>query len=309
MLLKNKTTIEEWLENQNLMALKNFVAPIQRNQNRSNSWRSSMMISAHNLKHLLKIPSLKAECIMLNLEDGVSNEQKPYALLLAALALASNPSTTQKLVVRVNPLGDGGEEEIAYLNAFAPDAIRVPKIRTLQEVQKVLALVDEGIEVHLSIETKEAWLNLKELACHPRITVFYLGILDLYADLALSQTLLVPENPVMHYLLSHFLITSRACGVKAVSFVYQEYKNEEQLRRWLTLEKQIGLDAKGCISPNQVDLIHEVFGYSESDIARAKAIVELFEEHQKRGISGFVDERFGFIDEPIYKGALAILKR
>ena len=37
-------------------------------------------------------------------------------------------------------------------------------------------------------------------------------------------------------------------------------------------------------------------------------IVRLFEEHAVQGITGFTDERYGFIDEPIYKGALALLR-
>jgi len=34
----------------------------------------------------------------------------------------------------------------------------------------------------------------------------------------------------------------------------------------------------------------------------------MFEERRAEGITGFSDERYGFIDEPIYKGALALLK-
>jgi citrate lyase subunit beta / citryl-CoA lyase len=70
----------------------------------------------------------------------------------------------------------------------------------------------------------------------------------------------------------------------------------------------IGFEAKGCISPSQVSLIHEIFGHSEAEITRCHEIIRLFEEYAARGISGFVDERYGFIDEPIYKGALAVLK-
>jgi citrate lyase subunit beta/citryl-CoA lyase len=244
---------------------------------------------------------------MLNLEDGVSAEQKPYALALCAIVLSSNPVCDKKLVVRVNPLDEGGAEEILYLNPFMPDAIRVPKIRSVQEVHRILTLVDEGIEIHLSIETKEAWQALSQLAFDPRIKAYYLGVLDLFADLGLSQALLTPENPTAQYILAHFLIISRACGVKPVSFVYQDYKNSEGLRNWLDMEKLMGFDAKGCIAPAQVELIHEIFGYSEGEIERAREIVSLFEEHLSRGISGFVDERYGFIDEPIYKGALAVL--
>lgn len=246
---------------------------------------------------------------MLNLEDGVSREQKPYALVLCAIALGSNPKLDQKLVVRINPLDEGGAQEIAYLNPFMPDGIRIPKIRSVEEVRFALELIDDSIEIHLSIETKEAWLALGTLACHPRVKAYYLGVLDLFADLGLPQSLLTPDNPTVHYMLSHFMMTSRACGVKPVSFVYQEYKNSDGLQNWLELEKMIGLDAKGCISPTQVQAIHEVFGNSEGEIMRCREIVTLFEENAAKGITGFVDERYGFIDEPIYKGAMVVLSK
>ncbi len=145
---------------------------------------------------------------------------------------------------------------------------------------ELLALVDERIEIHLSIETKEAWLALGELAIDPRIKAYYLGVLDLFADLGLSQSLLLPDNPMVHYMLSRFLMTSRSCGVKPVSFVYQDYKNTEGLRNWLELEKMMGFDAKGCIAPAQVELIHEIFGHSEAEIERCHEIVRLFEEQR-----------------------------
>lgn len=307
MLLKNFQKLTDFVESGNLEGLQELAIPQLRQLNHSQSFRSAMMLSTHNLKHLTKIPTLSSECLMLNLEDGVSAKQKPYALVLCAIVLAANPICEKKLVVRVNPLDEGGAEEILYLNPFMPDAIRVPKIRSVQDVHRILTLVDEGIEIHLSIETKEAWLALKDLAIDPRITTYYLGILDLFADLGLSQTLLLPENPTVQYLLSHFLIITRSCGVKAVSFVYQDYKNSEGLRNWLELEKMMGFDAKGCIAPAQVDLIHEFLGHAAHEIARCQEIVRLFEEHAANGITGFSDLRYGFIDEPIYKGALAVL--
>ncbi len=47
---------------------------------------------------------------------------------------------------------------------LCPMRIRVPKIRSVDDVEQALELIDENIEVHLSIETKEAWLNLGKLA-------------------------------------------------------------------------------------------------------------------------------------------------
>jgi len=307
MSLNNPQKLSELIASGDITSLKALAVPTKRHLNDSISFRSAMMLSAHNIKHLSKIPALQAECLMFNLEDGVSTEQKPYALALCAIALASNPKIDKKLIVRVNPLGEGGEEEIMFLNPFMPDGIRVPKIRSVEDVQRVLELVDEGIEIHLSIETKEAWLALSTLAIDSRIKAFYLGVLDLFADLGLSQSLLLPDNPAVQYMLSHFLMTCRACGVKPVSFVYQDYKNSDGLRNWLEMEKMIGFDSKGCIAPAQVEMIHEIFAHSEAEIEKCREIVRLFKEHSARGISGFTDERFGFIDEPIYKGALAVL--
>ena len=78
--------------------------------------------------------------------------------------------------------------------------------------------------------------------------------------------------------------------------------------RWIDLEKSMGYDAKGCISPTQVELVNKKFVDAEAEIKRAKIIVKLFDMHKETGVTGFVDEEYGFIDEPIYKGALHLLE-
>ncbi len=301
--------IEEAYASRDLEALDKLAVPAYRELNKKSDFRSVLMLSCNNIKHLSKIESLDADCIMLNLEDGVSKEDKPFALVLCAIFISKIKKSDKKLVVRVNALDEGGYEEITYLNQFMPDAIRVPKIRGELEVRSVLALLKDEIELHLSIETSNAWHNLSSLAVNKKVTTFYLGILDLFADMKLSQSLINIENPTMKYMLSHFLITSKSMGVKPVSFVFQEFKDLDMFREWIELEKSMGYDSKGCISPKQVELVNEVFVDEEEQIKRAHVIVKLFEMHQEQGITGFVDDEYGFIDEPIYKGALALLKR
>lgn len=272
-----------------------------------NNFKSVLMLSCHNEKHLKKIPSLDADCIMLNLEDGVSIEQKPLALKLCCNYLTTYKNEEKMFVVRVNALDEGGLEEIKKLNSFKPDAIRVPKIKTPKEVQAVLDILDDDIELHLSIETASSWNTLASLKVNDRVTSFYLGILDLFADMKLPQNIINIQNPTMLYILSHFLITCKSIGIKPISFVYQDYKNTDQFLEWITLEKQMGFDAKGCISPKQVELVNQIFSEDEIEIKKAKEIIKLFEVNQKNGITGFSHEKYGFIDEPIYKGALALL--
>ncbi|EDZ62772.1 citrate lyase beta chain [Sulfurimonas gotlandica GD1] len=299
--------IEKAFQERDLVALDALAEPTFRILNKRSDFRSVLMLSCNNLKHLNKIENLDADCIMLNLEDGVSKEDKHFALVLCAIFLTKHRECSKKLVVRVNALDEGGYEEITYLNQFMPDAIRVPKIKNKKEVDNVLALLNEDIELHLSIETSEAWHNLATLKGNLRVTTFYLGILDLFADMKLSQSLINLNNPTMLYMLSHFLITSRAMKVKPVSFVYQEFKNLDEFSLWIELEKSMGYDSKGCISPDQVKLVNEIFVDEEAQINRAKVIVKLFEMHRDTGVTGFVDEEYGFVDEPIYKGALALL--
>jgi len=246
---------------------------------------------------------------MLNLEDGVSKEDKPFALVLCAIFLSHLSKCDKKLVVRVNSLDTTGYEEITYLNQFMPDAIRVPKIRTQKEVKAVRVLLNEDIELHLSIETAEAWHNLNTLRADRNITTFYLGILDLFADIKLPQSLINRDNPTMLYMLSHFLITCKSMGIKPVSSVYQDFKNLDEFDKWIKLEKEMGYESKGCISPQQVLHVNNIFVNELKELQRAQTIVKLFEMHKEEGITGFVDEEYGFIDEPIYKGALVILQK
>jgi len=219
--------------NRDLKTLDKIAVPTFRVINKKNDFRSVLMLSCNNLKHLTKIESLEADCIMLNLEDGISKEDKPFALALCAIFLRELRECDKKLVVRVNALDEGGYEEITYLNQFMPDAIRVPKIRTTEEVNSVCALLHNEIDLHLSIETADAWHSLSTLKIDKKVTTFYLGILDLFADIKLSQSLINRDNPTMQYILSHFLITCKTMGVKPVSFVYLSRVNLDEFQKFL----------------------------------------------------------------------------
>ena len=267
---------------------------------------SALMLSAHNAKHLNKLDELTADTVILNLEDGVAPEYKEVALYATAFFLQHANENFPLLVVRINPLEEGGEKEIALLNDFYPDAMRVPKIKESTDVQKALASIKKPIFAHFSIETKEAFSHLEGLKIDDRIKAYYLGILDLLSDMGIPQSILHIANPTIDYILAKFLVASKCAGVYPVSFVYQEYQNLEEFEAWCRYEKEMGFSAKGCISPKQVDIANRIF--KEADIKRALYIKKRFEEMAAKGITGFSDEKYGFIDEPIYKDALNTLK-
>jgi len=297
-----------WLENAEIEEIEQQLpASISPRPTATRVRRSALMVSAHRVKHLNKLDELAADIAIINLEDGVAPEEKPRARALAALFVANARQASSELVVRVNPMGEGGEEDIKLINRSLPDAIRIPKIRTAQEVEHVCRLVDPSIRIHLSIETGEALKGLTDLRIEERVDTIYLGILDLCADLRLPQSVMTPDSPTAHYLLSRFLVDAHIAGFHPVSFVYQEYKDLATFEQWCLLERRMGFSSKGCISPGQVEVANRVFAPNSEEIERAKAIVRCFEQEAAQGNTGFVHEQYGFIDEPIYRGALAVL--
>lgn len=297
----------EIFENRDLKYLKKIIYRSDRKKRVPTLHRSSLMVGGDNPRHLNKLDELKADIIIINLEDGVAPSQKEYALYLAS-AFLSVQNSDSYVSVRINPLNEGGEKEIRVLNKTSLDCIRVPKIKTPKDVEKALKLVRDDIDIALSIETKEAFKNLSELAIDKRVKLFYLGILDLLNSLGLPQSLLSEENPTITYLLSRFLIEAKIAGAIPISFTFQDFKELDTFKAWCELEKEMGFLGKACISPAQVDIANEMFGIGGEVLVRAREIKELFEKSAKNGITGFVSERYGFIDEPIYKDALLILK-
>jgi len=266
--------------------------------------RSYLMVAGDKEKHLDKLDVLKTDFATVNLEDAVHDKDFARQLVVKKLKNRDN----KDIVVRVNSFDNCGAKDIEMINSIKPYAIRIPKVMSLDDVKLALKLIDTDIEVHLTIETKEAFALLSQLKIDTRVTTVFLGILDLLESLELPQNLLQLDNPTIDYILSKFIIESKTAGLHPVSFIYQEYKDLDTFRKWCIKEKAMGFTSKGCTSPSQVDIVNEVFATNSDTIQKAQYIKEVFEKQQTLGITGFSDEKYGFIDEPIYKDALLVLK-
>jgi len=271
------------------------------------SYRSNMMLNPLNLKHLNRIDEHEADMITLNLEDAIAPSRKKEALHNIALFLSHMEHSNSFIIVRTNPLNEGGAEEIRFLNDFGFDAIRVSKIKNQIEIAQALTLLNEDKELHISMETKEAFENLSTLRIDERFTTANIGILDLLTSLGLPQSLVTPGNPSIDYILSKFLVDAKTAGIHPISFMFQEYKDTETFKTWCEREKMMGFETKACMGPKQVEIANTIFSINKYEIERALHIKASFEAHSKQGINGFMDEKYGFIDEPIYRDSLLIL--
>jgi len=270
------------------------------------TFSSNMMLNPLNKRHLEKIVTSKAKAITLNLEDGVNENRKKEAIENIAEFLSKKEQNVPFLIVRTNPFYEGGKEEIEFLNEFSFDAVRVAKVRSREEIREILKVLKDDKELHISLETKEAFYSIRELRVEKRFTTANLGILDLLTSLNLPQSLLSLENPTIEYILSKFLVDCKSVGLEPVSFMFQDYKDIDTFTKWCEKEKLMGFNSKACMGPAQVEVANRIFGKNEDEIKKYKEIVRAFEENSKNGINGFMHESYGFIDEPIYRDALLI---
>ncbi len=267
--------------------------------------KSALMVPADKPNLLQKLPTLECDVAIINLEDGVFDKRQALINLQNILPTLEK---TNKFIVRTNALNEGGKEEIEALkNIQNLDGFRIAKIKKPQEVEQALSLCKTQ-EIHLSIETKEAFSNISQLKIDARVTTVYLGILDLFNSMNISHEIIKIENQTTNYILSKFLCDSLCADFWPVSFVFQDYQNLDAFKLWCEFEKSLGFGAKGCISPKQVKIANEVFG-NNLELEKAYEIKKIFEESIANKISGFSHEKYGFIDEPIYKNALNIIKK
>lgn len=269
--------------------------------------RSTMMLNPLKIKHLNNIDKLESDIIVINLEDGVAPQMKKRALYLSAVFISKLKSSKSRIIVRVNPIDEGGKGEIELLNRVLPDAIRIAKIKDGDDVKKALRILDPNIDLHVSVETKESLENLTRLNIDGKVKCCSLGIMDMLNSFGVSQSILSFYNPTINYILSKFLLDAKIAGIYPIGFTYQEYENLDDFRKWCKFEKNMGYAAKSCLGPKQVEIAHEIFSSSQNDINRAKEIREMFELKLQEGETGFMHKIYGFIDEPIYKDALLTL--
>jgi len=270
--------------------------------------RSNMMLNPLQFKHLNRMDENNEDMITLNLEDAIAPSRKKEALHNIALFLSHMEHSNSFIIVRTNPLDEGGAEEIAFLNDFAFDAVRVAKVKNQNQIAQALTLLSKDKELHISLETKEAFENLSRLRIDEHLTTANLGILDLLTSMGLPQSIVKQGNPTIDYILSKFLVDAKTAGIHPISFMFQEYNDTETFKSWCEHEKMMGFTSKACMGPKQVAIANKVFNYNEDAIIRAKHIKEAFERESAQGNNGFMDAKYGFIDEPIYRDALLVLK-
>ncbi|MGG1630902.1 aldolase/citrate lyase family protein [Rossellomorea sp. NRS-1567] len=91
-----------------------------------------------------------------------------------------------ELLVRVNPIHQGSEEEINDVITSGADVVMLPMFKTPEEVAEFVTIVNNRAKVCLLLETAEALIRIKDILSIEDIDEIHVGLNDLHLGLGLD---------------------------------------------------------------------------------------------------------------------------
>jgi citrate lyase subunit beta / citryl-CoA lyase len=254
--------------------------------------RSALYMPGFNARALEKARTLPADVLILDLEDAVAPESKDIARAQVHAAVTAGGYGPREIVIRVNAEGTPWfEADLAAAISAAPDAILIPKVGGPADVAAIgrrlqAAKAPDRTRVWAMMETPLGMLNAGEIAragvTHPesRLSLLVLGTNDLAKE---TRAEIVPERWTMLPWLMTCVAAARAYGLEILDGAYNNFRDESGLRREAEQGKEMGMDGKTVIHPDQVVPVNQIFSPSPADVAAAKRILEAFAKPENKG--------------------------
>ncbi len=254
--------------------------------------RSALYMPASNVRALEKAKSVAADVVIMDLEDAVAPDAKATARAQAIAAIDAGGFGRREVVLRINGLDSPwGADDLAAASRSKADAILVPKVSTptmIADAERGMTSAPATMQLWAMIETPLGILNLREIAATAsiagsRLACFVIGTNDLVKE---TRAELDADRTAALYWLSAIMTAGRAHGLDVLDGVYNDFKDLDGLLRECRQGRQLGMDGKTVIHPDQIATVNDVFRPSADEIAAAEKIVSAFElpENQGRGV-------------------------
>lgn len=254
-----------------------------------------------------------ADAIIFDCEDSVALNQKDSARILVSESLKALSMFDAETMVRVNGVDTEyfkADVDMAY--EAKVDYIMLPKasiesVKALDDYLLVLeAESDFKMKVFLIVESALGVETLWEsVNVSDRIVGLLLGGEDLMSDMHVMPT---HERQEIFYARAKVASVARAKNILALDTPYVDVGNDEGLKVDAHQAKQLGYDGKVAIHPGQIDIINDVFSFTDQQIQDAQALVLAYEEAQAQGLGAF-SYQGKMVDKPILERALYILEK
>jgi citrate lyase subunit beta/citryl-CoA lyase len=285
------------------------------------SLRSFLFVPGDSEKKLARGESYGADALVLDLEDSVAPANKPMAREAVAAFIAARPSNRpSELWVRINPLEDGGLDDLVALVRASPDGIVVPKTHHPSDLLRISHFLD-ALErrdqaqrtirlLPVSTETPRAPFGLAVYPDTPLPRLFGLtwGAEDLSAAIGASTNRDPSGGWAFTYRMvrSTCLLAAKASGVEAIETLYADYHDADGLKSDCEEASQEGFTGRIAIHPAQVATINAAFTPSAREIEHARRVADAFAAQPGAGVVGIDGRMF---DIPHLRQAEQVLVR
>ncbi len=195
--------------------------------------RSVLYMPGSRERALEKAKTLKADALILDLEDAVAPSEKIIARELVAGAVKAGGFGGREILVRINGFDtEWGAEDLVAAAKAGPDAVLLPKVETPELVrdvaEKLTALgAPEKTKIWIMMETPLGALNIAAIAASsPRLAGIVVGSNDLVKDLHAEHTPL--REPIVTAL-GLTMLAARAYGLDRDRMTLLGYSNGANL--------------------------------------------------------------------------------
>ncbi|NGN42975.1 CoA ester lyase [Mesorhizobium sp. CGMCC 1.15528] len=265
--------------------------------------RTALFTPATRLTSLDKALASGADCVILDLEDGVGASDKDAA---RSTVMALDIPSGIPVMVRINhaTTAAGLHDMLALRTSSARlSAIMLPKVESVWEIDLLLAHLpdsDTPVPVIALIETAKGLESAAAIGSHPAVAGLALGGADLAADLGADFS----WEPLL-FSRSRIVQAAVAAGVPAWDVPHLALADEKALAREASASRALGLSAKLAIHPKQVAAINTAFSSTPEEVMRAKVVLAAWKSSGGGACS--LDGRM--IDRPVALAAERLLRR
>ena len=228
--------------------------------------KSILLINGNDPKALLNSTLYGADAVAYDLHEAVSADDKDAARLLLQEALAFFDFGDSGVFVRVNPMDEGGGEDIAVAGKGKPQAFILPRAdaQSLPQADAAIAALEAAngfaagsVKLIPTVESVAALENISALlsSC-PRIMAVIFNAVNFLKDLGVAET---GDAGQILYARSKVALACRAVGIPAIDRPWNDVKNRDGFEADARNGRAVGFSGKLAVSGGQVPPINEIF--------------------------------------------------
>jgi len=200
--------------------------------------RALLYTPGDDASKIRKAAHLGADCVCLDMEDGVASNRKTVARATIREALLTTDFGKSERLVRINPVGSGLESlDLSVTLPSRPDGVVIPKVNSAEHVRWVSQVItdyeqtqgwpDGGIILIAIVESARAIINLQSIASSDRrLQALIFGAEDFAGDIGATRTRAGWE---VFYARSGIVTHASAYDLQAIDQVCLDYHDTQGL--------------------------------------------------------------------------------